>query len=83
MFNTGKSPKEIVEAQGLTQITDTAAIEKIIQSVFDANPTQLAEYRAGKEKLFGFFVGQSMKASKGQANPEALNELLKKMLKGG
>jgi aspartyl-tRNA(Asn)/glutamyl-tRNA(Gln) amidotransferase subunit B len=82
MFNTGKSPKEIVESQGLTQITDSSAIEKIIDGVMAANPGQLGEYRAGKEKLFGFFVGQAMKASKGQASPEMLNELLKKKLKG-
>jgi len=81
MFQSGKSPKDIVAAQGLTQITDEAAIEKIIREVMASNATQLAEYRAGKEKLFGFFVGQSMKASKGQANPETLNNLLKKLLK--
>lgn len=82
MFSTGKNPEEIVKSQGLTQITDPAAIEKIIDQVMEANPNQLNEYRSGKEKLFGFFVGQAMKASKGQANPEMLNELLKKKLKG-
>ena len=82
MFTTGKSAKEIVASQGLTQITDSSAIEKIIDEVMAANPTQLNDYRSGKEKLFGFFVGQAMKASKGQASPELLNELLKTKLKG-
>jgi aspartyl-tRNA(Asn)/glutamyl-tRNA(Gln) amidotransferase subunit B len=82
MFTTGRNPQEIVASQGLTQITDTSAIEKIIDEVMAANPNQLNDYRSGKDKLFGFFVGQAMKASKGQASPEMLNELLKKKLKG-
>jgi aspartyl-tRNA(Asn)/glutamyl-tRNA(Gln) amidotransferase subunit B len=82
MFSSGKSPKDIVASQGLTQITDASAIEKIIEEVMTANPNQLNDYRSGKDKLFGFFVGQAMKASKGQASPEMLNELLKKKLKG-
>lgn len=82
MFTSGKSPKEIVASQGLTQITDSSAIEKIIDDVMAANPNQLNDYRSGKDKLFGFFVGQAMKASKGQASPEMLNELLKKKLQG-
>lgn len=82
MFISGKSPKDIVASQGLTQITDAAAIEKIIDEVMAASPNQLSDYRSGKDKLFGFFVGQAMKASKGQASPEMLNELLKKKLKG-
>lgn len=82
MYATGKNPEEIVKSQGLTQITDTGAIEKIIDEVMAANPAQLNDYRSGKDKLFGFFVGQAMKASKGQASPEMLNDLLKKKLKG-
>ena len=70
----------VIEKRGLKQITDTSAIEQAIQAVLDANPGQVAEYRAGKEKLFGFFVGQVMKATRGQANPAQLNEILKKLL---
>ncbi|MGI9213240.1 MAG: Asp-tRNA(Asn)/Glu-tRNA(Gln) amidotransferase subunit GatB, partial [Methylococcaceae bacterium] len=66
--------------QGLRQITDTQAIEAIIDNIIAANPNQLAQYRAGKDKLFGFFVGQAMKATEGKANPAQLNELLKQKL---
>lgn len=81
MWSTGKDPETIVKEKGLTQITDTSAIEKIIDEVLAANPAELAEYRGGKEKIFGFFVGQAMKASKGQASPDVVNGLLKKKLK--
>ncbi|MDE3015496.1 MAG: Asp-tRNA(Asn)/Glu-tRNA(Gln) amidotransferase subunit GatB [Pseudomonadota bacterium] len=80
MMETGKEAAVIVEEKGLRQVTDTGAIEKVIDGVMAANPDKVAEYRAGKEKLFGFFVGQAMKASGGKANPSAVNELLKKML---
>ncbi len=70
----------VIEANGLRQITDTSAIEAAIDAVLAANPGQLAEYRSGKDRLFGFFVGQSMKATQGKANPAQLNELLKKKL---
>jgi len=70
----------IIESRGLKQITDTGAIEKAIDDCMKANPKQLADYRAGKDKLFGFFVGQVMKATGGKANPAQLNELLKKKL---
>ncbi len=70
----------VIEAKGLKQITDTGAIESAIDAVMAANPKQLAEYRSGKDRLFGFFVGQSMKATQGKANPAQLNELLKKKL---
>jgi aspartyl-tRNA(Asn)/glutamyl-tRNA(Gln) amidotransferase subunit B len=70
----------IIEAKGLKQVTDSGAIEKIIDEVIAANPNQLAQYRSGKDKLFGFFVGQVMKVSKGKANPQAVNELLKEKL---
>jgi aspartyl-tRNA(Asn)/glutamyl-tRNA(Gln) amidotransferase subunit B len=71
---------EVIEKKGLKQITDTGAIETIIDEVLSNNPGQLAEYRSGKDKLFGFFVGQVMKASKGKANPQQVNELLKRKL---
>lgn len=71
---------EIIKREGLQQVTDTGAIEKIINEIIATNPQQLADYQAGKDKLFGFFVGQVMKASGGKANPQQLNELLKKKL---
>jgi aspartyl-tRNA(Asn)/glutamyl-tRNA(Gln) amidotransferase subunit B len=80
MWSEGRSADEIIDARGLRQITDTGAIERTIDAVIAASPTQLAEYRAGKEKLFGFFVGQVMKAMQGKANPAQLNELLKRKL---
>jgi aspartyl-tRNA(Asn)/glutamyl-tRNA(Gln) amidotransferase subunit B len=76
------SVDEIIERKGLKQITDSSAIEKIIDEVIAANPDQLAQYREGKDKLFGYFVGQVMKASQGKANPQQLNDLLKKKLAG-
>ena len=80
MFESGKPAKQIVEEEGLVQVTDTGAIEKAIDEVIAANADKLAEYRSGKDKLFGFFVGQAMKATGGKANPALLNELLKKKL---
>ncbi len=71
----------VIEKRGLRQITDTSAIEKVIDDVIAANPDQLAQYRAGKDKLFGFFVGQVMKLSKGKANPQQVNDLLVEKLK--
>ncbi|HEX2667072.1 MAG TPA: Asp-tRNA(Asn)/Glu-tRNA(Gln) amidotransferase subunit GatB [Gammaproteobacteria bacterium] len=93
---SGKIAKEVFEAmwagegdadtiiakKGLKQITDSGAIEKVIDEVMAANPGQLAEYRSGKDKLFAFFVGQVMKATKGKGNPAQVNELLLKKLKG-
>ncbi|MDQ5909088.1 MAG: aspartyl-tRNA(Asn)/glutamyl-tRNA(Gln) amidotransferase subunit [Pseudomonadota bacterium] len=72
----------VIEKRGLRQITDTSAIEKVIDDVMAASPDQLAQYRAGKDKLFGFFVGQVMKLSKGKANPQQVNDLLMEKLKG-
>jgi aspartyl-tRNA(Asn)/glutamyl-tRNA(Gln) amidotransferase subunit B len=72
----------IIEKKGLKQITDSSALEKAIAEVMAANPAQLADYRSGKDKLFAFFVGQVMKATQGKANPQQLNELLQKKLKG-
>lgn len=80
MFETGQSPAKIVEEKGLKQVTDTGAIEKVIDEILAANDDKVAEYRSGKDKLFGFFVGQAMKATQGKANPQALNDLLKKKL---
>jgi aspartyl-tRNA(Asn)/glutamyl-tRNA(Gln) amidotransferase subunit B len=72
----------IIEAKGLKQVSDTGAIEKIVDEIIAANPAQVAEYRSGKDKVFGFFVGLAMKASKGKANPAQLNEVLKRKLDG-
>jgi len=82
MWAEGKDADAIIESQGLKQITDTGAIEKAIDEVMAKNPGQLADYRSGKDKLFGFFVGQVMKSTGGKANPAQLNELLKKKLAG-
>jgi aspartyl-tRNA(Asn)/glutamyl-tRNA(Gln) amidotransferase subunit B len=82
MWSEGRGADEIIEAKGLKQITDTSAIEQAIDEVMAKNPQQLADFRAGKDKLFGFFVGQVMKATQGKANPAQLNELLKRKLGG-
>ncbi|HET6890372.1 MAG TPA: Asp-tRNA(Asn)/Glu-tRNA(Gln) amidotransferase subunit GatB [Pyrinomonadaceae bacterium] len=81
MFKTGKDAGAIVEEQGLVQLSDTAEIDQIIDRVLEGNPQQLAGYRAGKEGLFGFFVGQVMKASQGKANPKVVNERLREKLR--
>jgi aspartyl-tRNA(Asn)/glutamyl-tRNA(Gln) amidotransferase subunit B len=83
MVESGKSADAIVAEQGLSQVTDSGAIDAAIAAVLDANPDKVAEYRAGKDKLFGFFVGQVMKATQGKANPGKVNELLKERLLGG
>ncbi len=80
MWNTHKAPQEIVSAKGLVQITDTGLLENIIDDVLKENPQMLAEYKSGKDKLFGFFVGQIMKKSGGKANPQKVNDLLKEKL---
>ncbi len=80
MWNGEGDADSIIEKRGLKAVTDTGAIEKIIDQVLSNNPKQLQDYRNGKEKLFGFFVGQVMKASKGKADPSLVNELLKKKL---
>ncbi|MBM3486145.1 MAG: Asp-tRNA(Asn)/Glu-tRNA(Gln) amidotransferase subunit GatB [Alphaproteobacteria bacterium] len=82
MFETGKDAAAIVAERGLKQVTDTAAIEAEIDKVLAANADKLAEYRSGKDKLFGFFVGQVMKATQGKANPGAVNDILRKKLAG-
>lgn len=80
MYKTGKLPQDIIREKGLVQITDEGELAKTITAIIDAHPGQLADYRGGKEKLFGFFVGQVMKATQGKANPQLVNNLLKKML---
>ena len=80
MWESGATADSVIEQKGLKQITDSSAIEKVIEEVMAKNPGQLADYRSGKDKLFGFFVGQVMKATGGKANPAQLNELLKKKL---
>ena len=80
MVETGEAPGAIVEAKGLRQVTDTGAIDAAVQQVLDANPDKVADYRGGKEKLFGFFVGQVMKAMAGKGNPALVNDVLKAKL---
>jgi aspartyl-tRNA(Asn)/glutamyl-tRNA(Gln) amidotransferase subunit B len=80
MFSGGQTAAEIIEREGLKQISDTGALEKIVDEVIGANPKQLEQYRSGKTEVLKFFVGQVMKATKGQANPAAVNELLKQKL---
>ncbi|MHB8767123.1 MAG: Asp-tRNA(Asn)/Glu-tRNA(Gln) amidotransferase subunit GatB, partial [Deferrisomatales bacterium] len=82
MWATGKLPDVVVAEQGLTQITDTSAIEAAVDQVIAANPAELAAYRSGKTKLLGFFVGQVMRATQGKANPAAVNELVRAKLEG-
>ncbi|MGR6328306.1 Asp-tRNA(Asn)/Glu-tRNA(Gln) amidotransferase subunit GatB [Sphingomonas sp. XXL09] len=82
MLETGDAPAKIVEDRGLKQTSDTGAIEAVIAEVLAKNPNQLEQYRGGKEALFGFFVGQTMKAMGGKANPAVVNDLLKKALAG-
>ncbi|WP_343525715.1 Asp-tRNA(Asn)/Glu-tRNA(Gln) amidotransferase subunit GatB [Sphingomonas sp.] len=82
MLETGDGPSRIVEERGLKQTSDTGAIEAVIAEVLEKNPNQLGQYRGGKEALFGFFVGQTMKAMGGKANPAVVNDLLKKALAG-
>jgi len=80
MVDSGKEPLAIIKEKNLIQVSDPEEIKKIIRTVIDAAPSQAVEYRNGKEKVFGFFVGQVMKQSKGKANPAMVNELLKEML---
>jgi aspartyl-tRNA(Asn)/glutamyl-tRNA(Gln) amidotransferase subunit B len=82
MWQNGGTAAKIVEEKGLVQVSDTGEIEKIIDEIMAANMGQVEEYRGGKDKVFGFFVGQVMRASKGKANPAVVNDLLVKKLKG-
>lgn len=79
-FNTGKSPVEVIKEKGFEQVSDAGAIEKIVDEIIKNNENQVNAYRGGNEKLFGFFVGQVMKASQGKANPKVVNEVLKSKL---
>jgi aspartyl-tRNA(Asn)/glutamyl-tRNA(Gln) amidotransferase subunit B len=81
MFESGQSAAKVVEEKGLKQVSDTGELEGILQKIFDENPDEVAQFKAGKNKLMGFFVGQVMKETKGQANPKLVNELVNKMLK--
>jgi aspartyl-tRNA(Asn)/glutamyl-tRNA(Gln) amidotransferase subunit B len=80
MYLTGKDAGDIVKEKGLVQISDESAIEKLVEEVIARHPNEVERFRGGEEKLLGFFVGQVMKASKGKANPQTLNELLKRKL---
>src|SRR5439155_18990386 len=80
MFASGEAPRVIMEREGLIQISDTGALEKIIDEVIAGNPKQVEQYTSGKTAVVGFLVGQVMKASRGQANPADVNELLRKKL---
>ena len=80
MFDTGKSPTEIIAAEGLAQIRDAAAIEKVARDVVARSPDNVAKYQAGNEGVFKFFVGQVMRETRGQANPQLVNEILRRLL---
>jgi len=80
MFASGQSAAAIVEQKGLKQVSDAGELEGVLQKIFQANPNEVAEFKAGKQKLMGFFVGQVMKETKGQANPKLVNELVRKLL---
>ena len=80
MWSSGKEVDEIIQGEGLEQVTDDKEIESMIDEVIANNPEQLEQYRSGKDRLFGFFVGQVMKASQGKANPKQVNDILKSKL---
>ena len=82
MLETGEAPDKIARAKGLEQVSDTGSIEKAIEQVLAAHPKQASDYRGGNEKVFGFLIGQIMKATQGKANPQIVNEILKKKLAG-
>jgi len=80
MFETGKPAAEIIAAEGFSQVSDSGEIERWCREVIEKNPDNAAKYRAGNEGVFKFFVGQVMRASRGQANPQAVNDALKRLL---
>ena len=82
IYGTGKDAEVVVREKGLVQITDSDAIEKAVDDIIAGNPQEVERYKAGEEKLIGFLVGQVMKKTKGKANPQMVNELLKKKLPG-
>jgi len=80
MKATGRMPKDIVKEKGLVQISDASALEAAAQEIIDAHPKEVADFRAGKTKVMGFFVGQLMRKTKGQANPQLANEIFQRLL---
>jgi aspartyl-tRNA(Asn)/glutamyl-tRNA(Gln) amidotransferase subunit B len=80
MYRTGKAPAAVIEEKGLVQISDSGALESAVAQVLAENPAQVEEFRAGKDKVIGFLVGQIMKATQGKANPKMVNEILRKQL---
>jgi aspartyl-tRNA(Asn)/glutamyl-tRNA(Gln) amidotransferase subunit B len=80
MYASGESARYIVDEKGLAQVSDESEIESAIDQVLSENPQEVEQFRAGKDKLFGFFVGQVMKKTKGKANPQLANEILRKKL---
>jgi Asp-tRNA(Asn)/Glu-tRNA(Gln) amidotransferase B subunit len=80
MFGTRRSPAEIVAAEGLAQISDTSTIEQAAREIIAKEPANVAKFKSGNEGVFKFFVGQVMKATRGQANPQAVNDILRKLL---
>ena len=82
MAETGKMPESIVHEQGLVQVSDSGELEKAVQAVLDANPQMVEDFRSGKDKVFGFLMGQVMKSTKGKGNPQLLNDILRKQLAG-
>ena len=82
MADTGDAPGAIVELRGMKQVSDAGAIEEIVDRIIESNPGQVAGYRGGKTGLLGFFVGQVMRETGGQANPQVVNEVLKRKLEG-
>jgi aspartyl-tRNA(Asn)/glutamyl-tRNA(Gln) amidotransferase subunit B len=82
MAASSKPPRQIVEEKGLVQISDSTAIEEIVAKILASHSAEVAAYKSGKTKLLGFFVGQVMQATRGQANPKLVNEILKKKLAG-
>ncbi len=81
MFETGKEAAAIVEDKGLQQVTDSGAIEAVVDQIMADNTSQVENYRAGNEKVIGWFVGQVMKATQGKANPQLVNQVLREKLK--
>jgi aspartyl-tRNA(Asn)/glutamyl-tRNA(Gln) amidotransferase subunit B len=80
MFETGRSANEIVTSEGLAQINDTSALEQAAREVIEKNPDNVAKFKSGNEGVFKFFVGQVMRSTRGQANPQAVNDILRKLL---
>jgi aspartyl-tRNA(Asn)/glutamyl-tRNA(Gln) amidotransferase subunit B len=80
MFETGRTPSEIIAAEGYSTMVDSGEIERICRDVIEKNPENLAKFRAGNEGMFKFFVGQAMRATRGQADPKLINDTLRRLL---